>query len=181
MTEVSQTENPQSKSSDGEISPEEAAYNLNRLGLAHYIVGAVTAVSALPMIPHLLTSWEIAHHTGDAPLSENATQLLKWVRLLPNLDRPEFDDPLIGVTLVMVIAPVLAMLIVHGFVLVWMGKWVKRRKRYLTTFIISVFNLTNFPLGTAVSAVTVAWLLKPEYKRLYGRLQVEEEGRKSAS
>ena len=73
--------------------------NLNQLALLHYLFGLLTALSTLSMIPFLLDAWEIAHWIGQPALSDGAVRLLRWIRFIPGMDRPEFDDQVLGLTL----------------------------------------------------------------------------------
>ncbi len=141
--------------------------NLDRLALFHYLLGLLTALLALPLIPYLLSAWEIAHWIGQPALSQRAEQLLRWVRFLPGANRPEVDDQLLGLTLLVAIIPTMALLLMHGVLLACVGRWLARRRKYKTTFVISLFNLTNAPLGTALSAITLVLLMRPAVKKLY--------------
>ena len=146
--------------------------NLNQLAILHYAFGALTALSTLLMIPFLLDSWEIAHWIGRPALSDSAVKLLRWVRFIPGMDRPEYDDQVLGLTLLIAIVPTMALLSMHGLFLACIGRWLARRRRYRTTFVFSIFHLTNIPMGTALSAVTLITLKRAEVKQQIGRAHV---------
>lgn len=155
--------------------PADIEKHLDRLALFHYLLGLMTALSVLPLIPHLLRAWEIAHWTGQPPLSADSVQLLGWVRLLPGMDRPEYDDQLLGVTLLLALAPTVTLFVMHGIVLACVGRWLARRRKYKTTFVVSLFNLTNLPAGTVLSAFTLTALRWPEVKQLYNPQSTPKE------
>ncbi|MBT6153597.1 MAG: hypothetical protein HOL01_09440 [Planctomycetaceae bacterium] len=145
----------------------ESGKHLDQLALCHYVLGGLTALSALPLIPYAMCAWEIAHWVGQPALSDSATQLLRLVRFIPGMDRPDYDDQLLGVTLVMALIPTIALMFMHGLVLACVGRWLARRRKYKTTFVISLLNLTNAPMGTALSAITLVVLLRQAAKQLY--------------
>jgi|GEM_PF-3488895 hypothetical protein len=145
----------------------EAEKHLDQLALCHYAVGALTAVSALPLIPYAISAWEVAHWVGQPALSDSATRLLRWIRFIPGMDRPEYDDQLLGLTLVMTLIPTIALMFMHGLLLAGVGRWLARRRNYKTTFVISLFNLTNAPMGTVLSGLTLVVLLRQAAKQLY--------------
>ena len=145
----------------------EAEKHLDQLALCHYVLGAMTALSALPLIPYAISAWEVAHWVGQPALSDSATRLLRWIRFIPGMDRPDYDDQLIGLSLVMTLIPTIALVLMHGVILACVGRWLARRRKYKTTFVISLFNLTNAPMGTVLSAITLVVLRRPTAKQLY--------------
>jgi hypothetical protein len=145
----------------------EAEKHLDQLALCHNALGALTAVTALPLIPYAISAWEVAHWMGQPPLSDSATQLLHWVRLVPGMDRPDYDNQLLGLTLVVTLIPTIALMFMHGLLLACVGRWLAHRRKYKTTFVISLFNLTNAPMGTVLSVITLVVLLRQAAKQLY--------------
>ena len=100
---------------------------LDRLAFLHYALGVLTALSALLLIPYLQSAWDVAHRSGDPAHAERAAQLLRWVRYLPGMDRPEYDDQLLGLTLVVAFIPTMALLVMHGALLARVGRWLALR------------------------------------------------------
>ena len=145
----------------------EAEKHLDQLALCQYALGLLTALSALTLIPYLLSAWEVAHWIGRPELSDRATQLVRWVRFVPGMDRPDYDDQLLGLTLVVTLIPTMALMLMHGILLACVGRWLARRRKYKTTFVISIFNLTNLPMGTVLSAITLVILRRTAARQLY--------------
>ena len=49
--------------------------NLDRLAFLHDVLGLLTALSALPLIPYLRSAWDVAHRIGDPALPAAETSV----------------------------------------------------------------------------------------------------------
>ena len=119
------------------------------------------------MDPQRRSRGGVSEGVGGPERAGAATRLVRWVRIVAGLDRPDYEYQLLGLTLVVTLIPTMALMLMHGILLACVGRWLARRRKYKTTFVISIFNLTNLPMGTALSAITLVILLRPAARQLY--------------
>jgi hypothetical protein len=144
---------------------------LQLLARLHYLLAVLTAVSAVTMIPMLNYGLEVLYPTPGQPISKETSDFLRLLRMFPGVDRPEYDDALLALTLILTVSGMMTLAVAHGFVLATVGWYLARCQRYLLVFVVSIVNLTNAPFGTILSAYTISLLHKPEVKARFGRGQ----------
>ena len=129
---------------------------LRLLAILHYVLGALTAAT-FPV--GLWVAW------------------LGMPLLYPPADAPREQMPLDEASLLwgaqMIMGGVLfaTICLVHGLVLIYLGRLLARRKRWLLVMIVSVLNLTFAPLGTIVSLMTLIVLARPSVKGQFKQSQ----------
>ena len=125
------------------------ANDLRLLAIAHYVLAGLTAASAVFFIPLAVFGWQWLQ-TGKQALAEPAApgfepgDQMVWAAAI-------FST---GVT-------VAALCLVHGGVLVYIGRCLANRRRRTLCLVFSAVHILNFPLGTVLSVFTVLVLRRP--------------------
>lgn len=123
--------------------------DLRLLAIAHYVLAGLTAASAAFFIPLAVFGWQWLQAAKQA-LAEPAT--------------PRFepaDQMLWGAAVFSTGVTVAALCVVHGGVLVYIGRCLSNRRRRTLCLIFSAVHILNFPLGAVLSVFTFLLLRRP--------------------
>lgn len=123
---------------------------LNSLAVAHYIVGAVMVVaSCFPLIHVVIGALFIWGGCGCLPETTNPPPpFFGWVFFI------------LGISWFVVAQTVSILTILSG-------RYLKKRKRYLFSFVLACVACTFVPLGTVLGILTIIVLSRPTVKALY--------------
>jgi len=132
------------------------AQDLRRLALAHYAVGALTALAALPFVLGIF--WGV--HCMNHPEA-----LGEYADIAYELDLPP-ETP--GQLLIYIFASITLMVLLHAAIIAWVGKCIANARRYWTVFIFSILDCTYAPFGTIIGVWAVVVLRKPSIKARFG-------------
>lgn len=132
------------------------AEDLRRLALAHYAVGVLTALLALPFVPGIC--WGVHCMRHPEALGE-------W-RLLPS--ELDFPPELIGQMVVFLFASITLMVLLHAAVVAWVGWYIARNRRYWVVYIFSLLDCTYVPFGTIIGIWALVVLNRPSVKTRFG-------------
>lgn len=120
--------------------------NLKLLTIFHYVWGGLTAVCGCFPVPYILMGGAmlVSPPTGDA------------------------EAQAMGGTFVVV--GLLTMLLIWAIagLIIYAGKSIAQRKRWMFCLIVAGICCLNFPFGTALGVCTLIVLLKPEVKAAFG-------------
>ena len=125
------------------------ANDLRLLAVAHFVLAGLTAASAVFFIPLAVFGWhwfqaaKQALAEPPAPGFEPADQMI-W-----------------GAAAFSTGVAVAAMCLVHGGVLVYIGRCLANRRRRTLCLVFSAIHLINFPLGAVLSIFTFLVLRRP--------------------
>ena len=125
------------------------AEDLRLLAIAHYVLAGLTAAMAAVFVPLAVVGWRWLQAAKQA---------------LPAAAAPGFesgDQALLGAVLFSTGVSVAALCIVHGGVLVYIGRCLARRRRRTLCLAFSAVHLINVPLGTVLSVLTFLVLRRP--------------------
>lgn len=148
-------------------------YTLVVLARLHYLLGALTTLSALTWLPAVLMAYNLLYHP-ELPLSENQEWVLvqleryiEWVHEMQGTPMPNYDRPLWGAVLLIMFVPIVTLFVMHGFVLAYIGRLLATHRRRTLCLIFSVFNMMNMPLGTILSVWTYTTLRRKAVTELF--------------
>jgi hypothetical protein len=130
--------------------------DLRRLALAHYVVGVLTALMALPFV--VGTWWGVR-------LMRHPETLGEWSLLPSELD---FPPELIAQMVVFFFASILLLVLVHAAVVAWVGWYIARARRYWVVYIFSLLDCTYVPFGTIIGIWALVVLHRPSVKVRFG-------------
>ena len=132
------------------------AEDLRRLALAHYAVGVLTALMALPFV---LGIWWGVH------LMDHPEALGEWKLLPSELD---FPPEFLGQMVVFFFASTALLVLVHASVVAWVGWYIAKARRYWVVYIFSLLDCTYMPFGTIIGIWAVVVLNRPSVKVRFG-------------
>lgn len=120
--------------------------NLKLLTIFHYVWGGLTAVCGCFPVLHVLM--------GGAML----------------VSPPSGDAEAQAVGGVFVVVGLLTMLLIWAIagLIIYAGKSIAQRKRWMFCLIVAGISCLSFPFGTALGVCTLIVLLKPEVKAAFG-------------
>jgi hypothetical protein len=124
------------------------ADHLRVLAICHYVLAALTALSAIPLLPGFAVSG-------------------LTLRLLQALVPPEVPRDLIEQLVRTIFWSVFLLTLLHASIVAYIGWCLARRKHRLLSLVFSCFNLLMVPLGTVLGVFTLVVLLRPSVKKLF--------------
>jgi hypothetical protein len=124
------------------------ADHLRVLAICHFVLAALTALSAIPLLPGLAPTGLIL-------------QLL-W-RVLPR----EIPDEVIEQLVRTIFWSAFLLTLLHASIVAYIGWCLARRTHRLLSLIFSCGNLLMVPLGTVLGIFTLLVLLRPSVKKLF--------------
>lgn len=132
------------------------AKSLRRLALAHYAVGVLTLLMALPLILGLCrgTDW-----LGQAGLPRQFLEQMSELDVPPELIKQMVNFLVVSMVL---------MILLHGAIVAWVGWCIAKSRRYWVVFIFSLMDCTYFPFGTVIGIWAVVVLCRPSVKLRFG-------------
>jgi hypothetical protein len=124
------------------------ADHLRVLAICHYVLAALTALSAIPFWPGLAASGLV-------------------LRMLRAAVPPEVPHDLIQQLVRTIFWSLFLLTLLHASIVAYIGWCLARRKRRLLSLVFSGFNLLMVPLGTILGVFTLVVLLRPSVKALF--------------
>lgn len=131
------------------------ANDLRLLAIAHYVLAGLTAASAALFIPLAVFGWQWLQ-TGRQALAAPAA---------PGFEPG--DQMLWGAAAFSMGVAVAALCLVHGGVLVYIGRCLANRRRRMLCLVFSAVHVLNFPLGAVLSAFTFLVLRRPSVQAAF--------------
>lgn len=137
-----------------------AAYNrdeehLNLLSLFHYIFAAICALFAC--VPFIHVAIGIIFIIAGAEGGKHAPSVV------------------VGVVFVLIGGFIILLGWTFALCLFLSGRYLKRRRGYVFSFVIACFSCISFPYGTVLGVFTIIVLMRPSVKELYGGRYLEPE------
>ncbi len=126
---------------------------LNNLTVGHYVVGGLMAVFAcLPLI-HMFIGLALVFGDGTffGKAEQQPPEFIGWFFFAMGLVFFLFGQALAGC-------------------IITSGRFIKKRKNYLFSFIVACLSCAMFPFGTILGVFTIMVLSRDAVKRIYGRL-----------
>lgn len=129
--------------------------HLKLLAIAHYVLAGLTAAMAAFFIPLAVKGWRLLEAARQGMPASAASPF------------DSGDQAYLGVLLFSTGVSVTALCLVHGGVLVYIGRCLARRRRRTLCLAFSVLHLINVPLGAVLSVLTILALRHPEVRKAF--------------
>lgn len=148
---------------------------LRLLAIAHYGLAAITAFKAVLGLPLLfpgLTLMNVDPNQPAPPPPAWFVEALEWTAdVLGNQDLRMLSQESVGVGVLLVAtaASIIAVSLVHGVALAYVGRLIAKRQGRLTVLIFSWLDIVYLPFGTVLSIFAIKILANAEVKRQYPR------------
>lgn len=128
--------------------------DLNLLSILHYVWTALLGCTTVGMVGYFVL---IAAFIGNAPPG-------------PHASSHAAHDQEVAAGITVIVGVVMALIMIPLVVLhLLAASGLKKRTRYMLTFIMSCFTCMSFPLGTALGVWSIIVLQRPGVKALFGR------------
>ncbi|HVW39612.1 MAG TPA: hypothetical protein VHB99_19980 [Pirellulales bacterium] len=131
------------------------ANDLRLLAIAHYALAGLTAASAAFFIPLAVFGWQWLQAAKQA-LAEPAVRGFE-----PG------DQMIWGAAAFSTGVAVAALCLVHGAVLIYIGRCLANRRRRTLCLVFSAVHLINLPLGAVLSVFTFLVLRRPSVQAAF--------------
>jgi hypothetical protein len=133
------------------------ANDLRLLAIAHYVLAGLTASAAALFVPLALVGWQWLE-SGKAALAAPA-------------GTDASDQAIAGAVTFSTGVAVAALCLVHGGVLVYIGRCLARRRRRTLCLVFSAVHSINLPLGALLSVFTFLVLKRPAVREAFAARQ----------
>lgn len=143
---------------------------LNQLATAHYIVAVITVAKVLLGLPMMLPGYAGLSDGGQSVTEVPSWFLVgvKWMALLYDMPQLE-DDPLfVALMLFMVGAVICTISVVHGAALVWVGRCIRKRKKFKTLLFFSWMDIIYVPFGMVLAIAVIVLFRRPAVRASFG-------------
>ncbi|MCP4501852.1 MAG: hypothetical protein GY822_17980 [Deltaproteobacteria bacterium] len=144
--------------------------NFEQLAFVHYLIAFFTAAKVFLGLPLMLPGYAGMSQGGAAAdqVPEWFLVVVKAVAILYNV--PEFEkDPLfVALVLFVVGASIVAISVVHGSFLVWIGWCIKKRKRFKTVLYFSWMDVLYVPFGLLLSILVIVFFRRDDVRSAFG-------------
>lgn len=141
---------------------------LRRLAQWHYVVGGVTAFFAVFGAPLIPTGY-VLMHGANGPLPESVRLAAEMQGVEKELADPEIRA-ILGGCLVIAGIVVVALSLLHGAIIAYVGRCISQRRRWRLCVLFSIFDLTYLiplPIGTVLSVVALRLLHREDARRQF--------------
>lgn len=137
--------------------------DLRNLSWAHYAVGAITALMALPFIVGVWLGIDFIRH----PV-EHQEAILWFQNGLTQGQELELPPDMLGQLIAFFFGSIALLVLLHAAVVAWIGLCLAKARRYWVVYIFSILDCTYVPFGTIIGVWAVVVLNRPSVKRRFG-------------